>query len=274
MGPRTRRAVLVPLAAALAGGLGACAGWPPLVEEVRDASAPHRADQGVDVRARNGAITIEATSAGDSARVEATLRMETQERLAATTVTVDRRPDGVLEVFATPPGDEWRSNEGCSFIVRLADAAAVEAATSNGAVRLARLSGSARVETSNGSIQVNGSSGPIEARTSNGSIVLDGVAGPVRASSSNGGVRVRLDPGATGPVAIDTSNGSIELDVGGAFAGRVRLRTSNGALRYPTDILRVERDGRDRADITLGPDGPESSLTTSNGAITVRRSGS
>ena len=191
-------------------------------------TAPHVAGSGVKVTTQNGSISVRSAADSTQVSIQATLRMVTAERLGQASIVANRTPAGVLEISAQPPPDGWRGSEGCSFDISLPGAAGVELHTSNGAIKLAGMSGEAKLDTSNGSISISRHDGGVDADTSNGRVEATQVSGPVRVRTSNGSVTLSLADAAPGPVQVRTSNGAVTLELSHAFRGELSVDTSNG----------------------------------------------
>jgi DUF4097 and DUF4098 domain-containing protein YvlB len=254
----------------------------------------HQPGEAVEVRTYNGSVKVIAAPDQDEVTVEARLRCrgktaeEAEERLAATTLTVERRADGTLQIEPVFPGGH-RSGDGASVNVRIPDADGVSIHTSNGGVTSSGLSGKVVIDTSNGGVRLsdhdgdawidtsNGGvvvehvAGSLILDTSNGSVKLEDVTGPVRADTSNGSLTVTLSPDASGPMHLDTSNGSITARVGQGFAGEVRLSTSNGSIKVDDHSGRVTSQTLTRSSgrVVIGGGGESSVIDTSNGRITL-----
>jgi hypothetical protein len=261
------------------------------VSDTRTIEVAHVSGTPVDVRTANGAVKVEA-KAVDKVRVVATVRAQTQERLDATQVKVERLADNTLSVSVAWPDDRRRASEGVSFDIAVPDAAGVKVKTSNGSISIAGLTGEAVLESSNGRVGVDGHAGAVKIDTSNGAVNVKDVSGPVWAESSNGGVelvrvgtpvkvdtnngsvRVTLRDEATGPVKIDSSNGPVTLAVGPSFTGELGMDTSNGSVKVEdlaaaSIVSMGKSSGRIRVG-GVGSGGEESRIDTSNGAITVK----
>lgn len=103
--------------------------------------------------------------------------------------------------------------------------------TSNGAIRIEELKGDLRARTSNGAIELRDLEGNADVRTSNGSIDADVTRGSFEAATSNGKIEAMLtDPASNWPVKVDTSNGHIDLTLKGANLPDLRAETSNSSL--------------------------------------------
>ncbi|MBX3363526.1 MAG: DUF4097 family beta strand repeat protein [Phycisphaeraceae bacterium] len=247
----------------------------------------HVVGSAIGVETGNGEVTVVANREVASVRIVAEIRALTQERADAVQVIAQREPDGSLLISSAWPGSRSGS-ESCSFIIHAPDLGDVAIITKNGHIEIAgaagnvsietrngrvharSIAGSLKAHTSNGAINARDIGGPTEARTSNGSVTLTDVAGAVDARSSNGAIRVTLDDACAGPVTVATTNGSIELAFGSAFGGSVAFKTRNGRIRA-SDLPAGMRVPSQLNGVTLvwGP-GDQSSLTTTNGAITLR----
>jgi hypothetical protein len=277
-----------PVGAAMLAAVAGCA------EQARfrhsaDLQAVHRAASPIEARTENGAITLSRGS-GPDVVIHADIKATTQTRADATVVTSERRDDGTLLIAVEWPEGRRLDNESCSLNIKVPDAVGVRLFTSNGDIDAKGMAGEGEMRTSNGSVVVtdhagrlsahtsNGGivltnvAGPVDADTSNGAIEMRGVGGPVRAETSNGGVAIALDPSAPGPVDVTSSNGSIRLEVGPAFVGEVWIDTSNGGIDVSgAGASMATRGGRAHASVTFGSGGERSTLSTSNGGVTVRR---
>ncbi len=274
----------------IADGSGSSYSSSNTVSDTRTVEVAHVTGAPVDVRTANGAVRVEAKPVAQ-VRVTATVRAQSQERLDATQVRVERGADSTLLVSVLWPDDRRRSNEGVSFEIAIPDAGGVTVKTTNGSISTAGLSGEAVLESSNGRVTVDGHNGPVHINTSNGSvnvkdagsvwvessnggIELTRVATPVTVDTSNGSVRATLRNDASGPVKIDSSNGPITLTVGPAFAGEVVMDTNNASCKAEelpgaTIVSMGRSSGRIRVG-GVGSGGEESRLDTSNGSIVVK----
>jgi DUF4097 and DUF4098 domain-containing protein YvlB len=241
--------------------------------QTTNSTAPHTTGSGVKVSTRNGSISIRKASDTTEVAIQATLRMVTSERLGEASIIANRNSAGVLEISAQPPSDGWRGGEGCSFDITVPDAGGVELRSTNGAIKLAGLSGPAKLDTSNGSITIAGHSGDVEADTSNGAVDATGISGNAHIKTSNGGVKVSLAD-TSSAVQIKTSNGAVTLELSRAFRGELSVDTSNGSIRLPqsgpSNVNTQMRQSKNRATMIVGDATSKSSIDTSNGSVTVR----
>jgi len=267
-----RPLIALSLLAGLALSLGGCVVI-DTKEQVKTFPVPYIAGSPVNVKAHNGHIKVKK-AAGAEVQVIATLRMQSDERLNATVISANRDGKGTLVIVATPPDNKWLSSEGCAFDITVPDAVGVTLTSDNGRIEATGLAGAAELKTSNGAIVIQSHDGPVTAESRNGRVEVSSAAGPVRCSTSNGAVKVSLGPSNSGPVQIDTSNGAISLALSRSFAGTISASTSNGSISTP-DIesrhpsIDVNRVGARKASVKVGPGGTTSTLSTSNGSISI-----
>ncbi|MFF7725555.1 DUF4097 family beta strand repeat-containing protein [Streptomyces sp. NPDC008001] len=147
--------------------------------------------------------------------------------------------------------------DDCSvaYTVDLPAGIPVTGETSSGAVTLSR-TGAVQVATSSGAIDLNDISGTVAIRSTSGAITGHGLkGGPVKAKSSSGAVE--LATSSPQDVRVEAESGAVTLTVPDA-AYQVTTKSGSGG----TDI-----------GVTNDPSGPHRlDLTTSSGAITVKRS--
>jgi DUF4097 and DUF4098 domain-containing protein YvlB len=251
-------------------------GWTSmsLVEQTVKASAPHVSGETIRTIANNGSITVTRGDGKDIA-VTAHLKMESDERIKATTISVTRGDGNTLEIKAVPPDNHWKSNEGCSFEIAAPEAVAVDLKTTNGRCEATGMRGASKISTSNGAVIVKDHTGSLDLRSSNGKIEATGISGPVTAETSNGAISVHLKSDGVGPVNLETSNGAITLDLPATCAGSFKASTSNGRVELPSSLPngvtgKFSSEARKTSGkFEVGEGGPASKLETSNGSISV-----
>jgi DUF4097 and DUF4098 domain-containing protein YvlB len=148
-----------------------------------------------------------------------------------------------------------------------------------------------KVETVNGDLDVTGTFASADLETTNGSITADGVKGALDVSTTNGGIKVSRQEG---KLRAETTNGSIRLERL-TFKDGIRAETTNGsitlAIESPDQInasllaettnghisvdfpvtLKNLRQSRRLIEAQIGQGGPEISLHTTNGSITLTK---
>lgn len=259
-----RLAAPAALLTGLALGLGGCIiDTGANFKETRITEVQAIAGTPVRVQSRNGSIAVRRAQRSD-VRISAELRATTPERLKAAVVRAQRDPAGALVIDTDWPDGGPRGAEGVTYDIQLPHADGITLESSNGSLVIDGLAGPASLTTTNGSVTVREHAGNLVARSTNGALVLESVTGSVDAQTSNGSATVA---GAVAPLRVQTSNGNITLTLAPAFAGTLTARTTNGSLSLPPG---ASLDGKTSGTLTAGQ-GPQSSLTTSNGTITVTR---
>ena len=132
------------------------------------------------------------------------------------------------------------------------------------------------LSTENGPLSVSDVTGAMELETHNGPLSLSGVGGDVHASAQNGPLMVDLIGTKWEGAGLDaqTQNGPADLRIPDNYNAKIEFGTVNG----PMDVgfpMTVTISGRvkDRISTTLGSGGPPIRVVTTNGPMTVRRSG-
>ncbi|MDX2016590.1 MAG: hypothetical protein SFY95_02990 [Planctomycetota bacterium] len=251
----------------LAMGLGGCViGGGANFKETRVSEVASVAGSAVRVTSQNGAVAVRRTQRPD-VRISAELRATSAERLKGATIRAERDAQGALVISTDWPEGGPKGGEGVSFDIQLPEASGVTLETTNGQIIISGLTGPARLSTSNGAISVQEHTGDIDATTSNGSLGLRDVTGRIDAQTSNGSADVTLTSASAGPVRVVTTNGNASLSFGAGLTGTIKARTSNGTLTLPA--------GAEMSSATAGTlklsEGPESTITASNGSVTVTR---
>ena len=148
-----------------------------------------------------------------------------------------------------------------------------------------------KVETVNGDVQVTGTFGSGEVETTNGSVTVDGVKGSLDVATTKGGIKVSRQEG---KLAAETTNGNIKLEQV-TFKDGLRAETTNGSITlvflaageinanllaettngtisvdFPVTLKNL-RQSRRMIEAQVGQGGPEISLHTTNGSITITK---
>ncbi len=152
----------------------------------------------------------------------------------------------------------------------------VEARTAGGSIRLGDGGADADLNTSGGSITVGRIRGGANVRTSGGSIIVNGAGGDLSAITSGGSVTATLYGQPTKHARLETSGGSVSVTLPADVNLDLRASTSSGSIRsdfHPNHRKDRDRSG-DRLDADIGRGGPELSMRTSGGNVTIRKAGS
>jgi DUF4097 and DUF4098 domain-containing protein YvlB len=233
------------------------------------------------VNSENGSIEVDA-GPDNEVSVQATLRgvdrIDYDVSQSGDTITVDVRIERAWWMF---------SSAGVDVSITAPAGTELDLETSNGAVELYGIHGSASARTSNGRVAIENASGDFEARTSNGRIDVDGFEGTLYLRTSNGKVDLRE---VNGEVDVDTSNGEIWYSGNMTPGGRNRLVSSNGDVDVelrgtPSVVLDAETSNgrvtselpvlatvtdKDRLVGKIGDGETDLYVRTSNGDITVK----
>jgi hypothetical protein len=271
----------------LLAGLVGCASSGDLPTARVDARAEAVTGSPLRVVTANGHITVRPGS-GDAAEIRAEIKATTPERLAATTISTERAPDGALVIAVAWPDGVREPREGCSLDITIPPAEGVELRTSNGRITVEGMGGAAELSTTNGAIEVRRQRGEVRADTRNGEVRIDSPGGMVRVRSgnaavtvkgapaavdvetTNGAVEVALAPQSQGPVRVLTQNGRIDLRLGEAFRGELALKAANGAVKFDgVGGAQVLSSGGQAARLRFGEGGEMSIAQTSNGSIRI-----
>jgi hypothetical protein len=218
----------------------------------------------------------------------------TEENLNRIRVDVHESPD-LTEIRTVRP-DTFHGNLGARYLIRVPRKIAldrlvssngairvenisgdVDAQTSNGSIGIDSVSGKLRLRSSNGKIRASDATGQSDAETSNGAVTLqfkDSPEGPVRVTTNNGSVDLTMSKPPKDGIRVETSNSSITLDLPSDTAARLNAETSHGSVSSDFDVAGLRRSDSDRRKLegSIGAGGPLIELTTSNGAIRVRKS--
>jgi Putative adhesin len=218
----------------------------------------------------NGDIRVERGT-GSQVEVVAERRVE---RGDAKTVTfeVRMRSDGDVVVCAlwgddmrcTDDGSRgsyssggWRRNQiDVVMRVRIPDGVKTMAHSTNGNVSIEGIAAEVDASTTNGNVNVSTSGGIVSARSTNGNVTAslgstEGTA-PMRFSTTNGSVTVMAPPSLSADVEMSTTNGSVASDFPITIQGRMRRNALRG---------------------TLGSGGRTLEAHSTNGNVTLKRSG-
>jgi hypothetical protein len=182
--------------------------------------------------------------------------------------------NGRIQVENVDGNANLRSSNGPIRVTKLTGD--LQAGTSNGGIEVRELDGNANLYTSNGAIDADAEHGAFEAHTSNGRIearLMDpGLGRPVRLESSNGHIELRLEGDAIPEVRAHTSNSSMVLYLPAAANARVHARTTRGSITSEFDRLRDAgmRVPRDLSG-TIGTGGALIDFDSTNGSIRILR---
>jgi hypothetical protein len=140
------------------------------------------------------------------------------------------------------------------------------------------------VTSSNGAIQITDTKGDMEVLSSNGAIIIDSVDGYVSAETSNGRIEIKETTGIKNiqtsngaiiaevadfqeNIAIETSNGPVTVYLNPSLNATIEMRTSNSKITVEGITLNVELLEDTHVIGSIGSDGRQLDIQTSNGKI-------
>jgi hypothetical protein len=178
-----------------------------------------------------------------------------------------RRRISISYEVVVPPTSTVHARTGSGTVLVEGVAGAVEARTGSGGTRVADVGGDVTARTGSGSIEITAIGGDVNARTGSGSIRIDGIDAALRARTGSGGIRVEGSPG--GGWDLDTGSGRIRIDLPDDAAFEIDARTGSGGVRsdHPVTMDGEARRGRLRGTVRGG--GPQVTLRTGSGGITI-----
>ena len=143
--------------------------------------------------------------------------------------------------------------------------------TSGGGISVTGGGGSLNTDTSGGSIAIRNYDGPAHANTSGGGIVLENISGDVKASTSGGSISASLRSGVTNEVDLGTSGGSLVVKLPEKNGYELDASTTGGGVScdVPIEVAGKKKHGELRGTINGG--GKMLKLRTSGGSIHVRK---
>ena len=246
----------------------------------------------LDVDSSNGHVTVIGDDTATGVTVVATLRAngdsekEAEERLGRIVYRVEQQNDRVLILFdASAQDDDVRRHASVDFDITVPTVCDVLADTSNGAITLETIIGTANLTTSNGSIDVYDVSGDLRLDTSNGRIDVSRVEGDIDADTSNGEVWIHRTIGrviaesSNGSIrfegtligadnSLTTGNGSVTLAIAEDASIAIEARTSIGSISSRL-LLDGDTEGREWTATLNAPTDVAVSLRTTNGSIRI-----
>jgi DUF4097 and DUF4098 domain-containing protein YvlB len=247
---------------------------------------PESFAENLDVRTRNGGITIDsvngiiiaATSNGsiELNHVDGMVDASTSNgsvRIDSVIGNVNAKSsNGSIELSNIDGTVDARNSNG-SIDVKSVNGN-VSAHTSNGPITLNSIDGEVDARTSNGygGIEIKSVNGNVFAESSNGEIELEDIIGTIDTNASNGSIECNLAE-VTGNIKLKTSNGSIDLDIPRSLSFQFSARTTHNSVRTAFDdkLSHPVNDDRLYQGIISQGNNPsvEINLETRNGSINV-----
>ncbi len=245
-------------------------------EEYKDTfskTLPLKAGERFSLENVNGDVTI-ATWKEDKVEITAVkIARRNKEDLDKVEIRVDESA-GSVSVKAVWPKFSRRANVSVEFSVMVPEGVNLsDVETVNGGVDVTGRYDRADVGTTNGSVTVKDASGELEAGTTNGSVHVSRFDGRIKADTTNGNIKLE-DVTFKDGLSAETTNGSVTLGIVSPESLNADLRASvtNGHITVDFPItLQNLRQSKRRIEGRIGQGGPEISLHTTNGSISLTK---
>lgn len=234
---------------------------------------PLKAGERFSLENVNGDVAV-ATWKEDKVEIKAVkIARRDKDELKEVEIRVEERA-GSVSVKAVWPKFPRRARVEVDFEIMVPEGVVLEEIeTVNGGIELTGRFERADAGTTNGSVTVEDASGDLEASTTNGSVRVDRFAGRLEAATTNGNIRLENVTFKDG-LSAGTTNGSITLSVVSpeTLNADLRATTTNGhiSVDFPVTLQNLSQSRR-RVEARIGQGGPEISLHTTNGSITISK---
>ena len=229
----------------------------------------------------NGRLRLRSDAKAESTRISAVFTVDgvdaadAERRTKLVRLYAERADEGTIIVGAYFPGKAM-PRDSVELDVTAPPVQEAVLKSADGVVEARGTTGRLRMITRDGEVIVADHAGPVDARAVNGRILVEGATDSVQAKSTNGAVQIVLADGNDNPFTIEARNGAVIVEVASDFDGVVTMLTANGRLGVvdPAKIVRVSEISSTRLVAEVGEAQGQSTVATSNGAITlVRRTG-
>src|SRR5262249_42575346 len=141
--------------------------------------------------------------------------------------------------------------------------------TGNGAVTVEKVKGPVDLHSGNGAITITEATGPVKVHSGNGALTATHVQGEVELHSGNGPVTYQADAKAPA-FKLSSGNGAITVQLPLGGEGTIDASTGNGTVTVNgTTSDQTVTGSRGAKKIQLSPKGPQSTVRSGNGAITI-----
>jgi hypothetical protein len=221
----------------------------------------------------NGKVTV-ATWKDSKVEIKAVkIARDDEKDLKDVEIRVDESA-GMVAVRAIWPRNRHNFHVSVNFEVKVPEGVNLKKVeTVNGDVEATGSFGSAALETTNGSVTAEGVKGTLDVSTTNGGIKVFGLEGRLEAETTNGSIRLEKLTFKDG-IRAETTNGSISLAIEAPEQINATLwaETTNGhiSVDFPVTLKNL-RQSRRLVEAQIGQGGPEISLHTTNGSITITK---
>lgn len=238
----------------------------------------------LDISTFDGSVDV---STWDRPEVLVVIEKHAIDKAAADRMVVTADQNGDVVKVSVRDGREDRSSglhmnfgsHSAHLTVTLPAKARLEARTGDGRVTVRNVEGDLRVRTGDGAIHLEQVNGSIDATSGDGTIDIDGAVRGLSARSGDGRVRIHAAATPTADWNLVTGDGSVLLEVPEGFGAELDATTGDGRVDVRDVPFSGESDRRERGDRgtargRLGSGGPNISIRSGDGVITIRRSGS
>jgi len=210
----------------------------------------------VTIRSINGRVNIE-TWDGEKAEINIVIKASDREAMERRPILVDNTPNSLLiRVEEDREGRRFGWDRGWvrhEVNLKLPKSINLKISSVNGAVGVGAITGEVGVSSVNGRVEV------AQAGTATG------------LSSINGRVSLSLLRLGEGGLRVSSVNGGVEIGLPSTTNAEVDVRSVNGGIDSDLPITVVGEVKRDQLRGTIGSGGPQITITSVNGGVTLRR---
>ena len=129
------------------------------------------------------------------------------------------------------------------------------------------------LKTHNGAITISDVRGQLHFDVSNGAVRLRRVAGDVSGTTANGAIQADLAGGIWDgrQMEVSTHNGAVTVSMPSFYSAHVKAETSNGGIQSDFPMTLTGELKPKAVDFNMGSGGPLIHITTTNGAVRLKR---
>ena len=161
---------------------------------------------------------------------------------------------------------------GASFTITAPENVGISLSTTNGDVSVANTVGDINAGTTNGDIELAGTMGTASVSTTNGRLNVKVHSGPLYGGTTNGAVDCDLAAlGAAESVGLATTNGAVTLLLPDDVSALIDITNTNGLITIYDFTVTYESQTEHHLRGRIGSGASSITITTTNGAVTVRR---
>jgi hypothetical protein len=223
---------------------------------------------------RNGAISV--TASNDAVITVEVLKhafgrdKADAEQAIANVVYSDTVVGDELRVKAEKPSGS--RPYGASFTITAPENVDLSLSTTNGDVNVASTVGDITASTTNGAIELIGTDGTASVSTTNGGLNVKVHSGPFYGGTTNGAIDCDLAAlGAAENVGLATTNGAVTLLLPDDVSALIDITNTNGLITIHDFTVVYESQTEHHLRGRIGSGASSITITTTNGAVTIRR---